>query len=113
MQIRQERYLHDPQKDYKRAEQLNVFKKQYLNWHPVEDLPGPCRPLVQQLRWMLEELQVSLFAQELRTAVAISPSKVQDQIDKISRLVNPKSFEEKIKAKPAIDLKGFKIGTDF
>jgi ATP-dependent helicase HrpA len=113
MQIRRERYLHDPQKDYKRAEQLNVFKKQYLNWHPVEDLPGPCRPLVQQLRWMLEELQVSLFAQELRTAVAISPSKVQDQIDKISRLVNPKSFEEKIKAKPAIDLKGFKIGTDF
>ena len=36
-------------------------------------------PEVQSCRWMLEELRVSLFAQELRTAITISPQRWDKQ----------------------------------
>ncbi|MCZ6675215.1 MAG: ATP-dependent RNA helicase HrpA [Verrucomicrobia bacterium] len=113
MQLRRERYLNDPQKDLKRAEPLKGFQKQYLKWIGRKDLPGACKQLLQQLRWLLEELKVSVFAQELGTPVSISPRKVEDQIEKIQRLENPDKFTEKAKAKPVIDLKGFKIGQEF
>ena len=40
-------------------------------------------PEVQRLRWMLEELHVSLFAQELKTSLPISPQRVEQQLAKI------------------------------
>jgi ATP-dependent helicase HrpA len=36
-------------------------------------------PALETYRWMLEELRVSLFAQELRTAVPISPKRLDEQ----------------------------------
>jgi ATP-dependent helicase HrpA len=38
---------------------------------------------VQHLRWMLEELHVSLFAQELKTSLPISPPRVEQQLTRI------------------------------
>ena len=113
MQIRRKRFINDPPKDAKRAEGLNNYKQQYLNWVSSPDFPKAGLGLLHQLRWLLEEFRVSLFAQELGTPISISPRKVEDQIDKIKRLVNPKSVELKPKSKPVIDLKEFKIGRDF
>ena len=113
MAVRRDRYLNDPQKDLKRAEQLNEYKKQYLAWSTDAGFPGNANLLLQQLRWMLEELQVSLFAQELGTTVSISPKKVEDQIGKIKRLVNPAKVIVNEKAKPVIDLGKLKIGQEF
>jgi ATP-dependent helicase HrpA len=39
-------------------------------------------PAFEQLRWMLEEYRVSLFAQELRTAVPISAQRIEKQWSK-------------------------------
>ena len=39
-----------------------------------------------QLRWMIEELRVSLFAQELRTLYPISPQRVDKQIERIKKI---------------------------
>jgi ATP-dependent helicase HrpA len=113
MQIRRERYLNDPQKELKRAETLKGYEKQYLDWINRGDLPSSCSQPLQQLRWLLEELKVSVFAQELGTPISISPRKVEDQMDRIQRLVNPETFKEKEKSKPAIDLGNFKIGKEF
>jgi ATP-dependent helicase HrpA len=37
---------------------------------------------IQRLQWMIEELRVSLFAQDLRTAVPVSEKRIQEQIER-------------------------------
>jgi ATP-dependent helicase HrpA len=38
------------------------------------------RPELEELRWMIEEFRVSLFAQELKTMVRVSEKRLEDQI---------------------------------
>jgi ATP-dependent helicase HrpA len=38
------------------------------------------RPELEELRWMIEELRVSLFAQELKTMVRVSEKRLEDQV---------------------------------
>lgn len=113
MEIRRKRYLNDPEKDQKRAESLKPLKSQYSLWQQAPDFPDSGKGLLMQLRWLIEELQVSLFAQELGTPWAISPQKVETHMKAIRRLVNPKQVAEKAKPKPVIDLGTIKIGRDF
>ena len=40
---------------------------------------GSIDPQIEQFRWLLEELRVSLFAQELRTPVPVSVKRLQKQ----------------------------------
>ena len=40
---------------------------------------GVANPQVEQFRWMLEELRVQLFAQELRTPVPVSVKRLEKQ----------------------------------
>ena len=40
------------------------------------------RPELEQLRWMTEELRVSLYAQELKTAVRVSEKHLAEQLEK-------------------------------
>jgi ATP-dependent helicase HrpA len=40
---------------------------------------GASDPQIEQFRWLLEELRVSLFAQELRTPVPVSVKRLQKQ----------------------------------
>ena len=42
-------------------------------------LAGVTNAQVEQFRWMLEELRVQLFAQELRTPVPVSSKRLQKQ----------------------------------
>jgi ATP-dependent helicase HrpA len=37
---------------------------------------------IQRLQWMIEELRVSLFAQDLKTAVPVSEKRIQEQIER-------------------------------
>ena len=36
-------------------------------------------PALEEYRWMLEELRVSLFAQELKTSIPVSPKRLEAQ----------------------------------
>jgi ATP-dependent helicase HrpA len=38
------------------------------------------RPELEELRWMVEEFRVSLFAQELKTMVRVSEKRLEDQV---------------------------------
>ena len=42
-------------------------------------------PELEQYRWMLEELRVSLFAQELKTSMPISPKRLEAQWAKVRK----------------------------
>jgi ATP-dependent helicase HrpA len=37
---------------------------------------------IQRLQWLIEELRVSLFAQDLKTAVPVSEKRIQEQIER-------------------------------
>jgi Domain of unknown function (DUF3418)/Oligonucleotide/oligosaccharide-binding (OB)-fold len=46
----------------------------------AEPVISGVRPELEELRWMIEEFRVSLFAQELKTMVRISEKRLEDQV---------------------------------
>ncbi|WP_216092869.1 ATP-dependent RNA helicase HrpA [Candidatus Marithrix sp. Canyon 246] len=65
IQIRLTRLEHDPQKDARKAAEIDNLWKKYIKSPKVE------------VKWMLEELRVSLFAPELKTAYPVSVQRVE------------------------------------
>src|SRR4029079_18105771 len=45
---------------------------------------GVANPELDQFRWMIEELRVSLFAQELGTSIPVSPQRLDKQWGKVA-----------------------------
>lgn len=83
MNIRMEEMGIDPDKDADRqAEVENAHA--YLN-NRLRNLPaGRAKSReVKDIRWMIEELRVSLFAQRLGTAHAVSLRRIQKAVDKL------------------------------
>ncbi|MDM8559229.1 ATP-dependent RNA helicase HrpA [Candidatus Parabeggiatoa sp. HSG14] len=78
IQLRLERLDHDPQKDMRKAEQLAPLWEAY--WQRcTEDTEFNSK--LAEFRWMLEELRVSLFAPELKTAYPVSVQRLQKMWD--------------------------------
>ena len=74
VQLRLDRLEHDPQKDNRKAVQMAPLWDTYWQ-HRAE-----CKvlqPKLIEFRWMLEELRVSLFAQELKTAYPVSVQRLE------------------------------------
>ena len=46
----------------------------------AEPVISGVRPEIEELRWMIEEFRVSLFAQELKTMVRVSEKRLEDQV---------------------------------
>lgn len=89
-----ERYLHaierrleklaiDPHRD--RAQMLKVEQVQQAWQQMLNKLPPPRanEPEVKEIRWMIEELRVSYFAQQLGTPYPISEKRIMQAIDQI------------------------------
>ncbi len=74
VQIRLNRLELDPQKDAKKAVQIVPLWEAYWQHHAASTKPSP--ELI-KLRWMLEELRVSLFAPELKTLYPVSVQRLQ------------------------------------
>ncbi len=53
-------------------------------WRELAGKPAldEARPQLEQLRWMIEELRVSLYAQELRTAMTVSERRLAEQLER-------------------------------
>ena len=60
----------DPARDIARMAELKPQDQRY--WRLVADRKGVSDTQAQEFRWLLEELRVSLFAQELRTPQPVS-----------------------------------------
>lgn len=80
---RLEKLVIDPTKD--KLHQLNVEKAQQAYQSRLDKIPAN-HPIPQQLkevRWMLQELQVSFFAQQLGTSAPISVKRIMNHLDAI------------------------------
>ncbi|HRC54587.1 MAG TPA: ATP-dependent RNA helicase HrpA [Kofleriaceae bacterium] len=83
--VRLQRQANDPPKDLHKATQVTPLWQGYLKklderrakGHPVAEL--------EEFGWLVEELRVQVFAPELKTAVPISPQRLQDLWNGLSR----------------------------
>jgi ATP-dependent helicase HrpA len=70
--LRLEKLRADPQRDQRLAADLGALEQPYRRTVATRSRNGALSPELVQFGWLLEELRVSLFAQELRTPVPVS-----------------------------------------
>ncbi len=70
VQLRLDKFRADPARDAARLAELRPQDQRF--WRLVADRKGIQDTRLQELRWLLEELRVSFFAQELRTPQPVS-----------------------------------------
>ncbi len=80
--LRLDKYRADPARDAARLAELRPQEQRY--WRLVAERKGVVDTRMQELRWLLEELRVSFFAQELRTPQPVSVKR----LDKLWTQVN-------------------------
>mgnify|MGYP005805368445 CR=1 FL=1 len=68
--LRLDKYRADPARDAARLAELRPLEQRY--WRLVAERKGAVDERMQEFRWLLEELRVSFFAQELRTPQPVS-----------------------------------------
>jgi ATP-dependent helicase HrpA len=78
MAIRAERLRHDPARDQARMLGLVGYWREYLKLRATGSVGEAA---LADLRWAIEELRVSIFAQELDTAGPVSPKRIARMIE--------------------------------
>jgi len=68
--LRLDKYRADPARDAARLSELRPLEQRY--WRLVAERKGAVDERMQEFRWLMEELRVSFFAQELRTPQPVS-----------------------------------------
>ena len=68
--LRLDKYRADPARDAQRLQELKPQEQRY--WRLVAERKGVVDERMLEFRWLLEELRVSFFAQELRTPQPVS-----------------------------------------
>ncbi|MEP6679492.1 MAG: DUF3418 domain-containing protein, partial [Betaproteobacteria bacterium] len=82
---RVKRYPEHADRDARHAAQVNAWWARYRERTAALSRAGTASPALERFRWMLEELRVSLFAQELRTPVPVSFKRVEKAWAEFSR----------------------------
>ncbi len=77
MLVRADRWSVNAVKDLEKTRQITPFIQRYNRLISRKDLTSEQVEAVQKLQWLIEELKVSLYAQELGTAVPISIKRVE------------------------------------
>ena len=73
--LRLEKLRADPQRDAQRLSELRPLEQRFWRMHAERRGAGDRR--LEEFRWLLEELRVSLFAQELRTPQPVSVKRLE------------------------------------
>ncbi|WP_332774865.1 ATP-dependent RNA helicase HrpA [Polaromonas sp.] len=73
--LRLEKWRADPARDAARLAELRPQEQRY--WRLVAERKGATDARMQEFRWLLEELRVSFFAQELRTPQPVSVKRLE------------------------------------
>jgi ATP-dependent helicase HrpA len=74
VQMRLDKLRGDPQRDAQRMAELRPLEQRWVR--RVAELKGRADARLDEYRWLLEELRVSLFAQELRTPQPVSAKRL-------------------------------------
>ena len=72
--LRLEKWRADPTRDAARLAELRPQEQRY--WRLVAERKGALDARLLELRWLIEELRVSFFAQELRTPQPVSIKRI-------------------------------------
>ena len=72
-----DRYAQNPERDRRHAAQVGAWWSRYRERAEAQRRAGGVSPELDDFRWLIEELRVSLFAQELRTSVPVSQKRVE------------------------------------
>jgi ATP-dependent helicase HrpA len=72
MQMRLDKYSGNPERDAKHAAGIAELWKRYEERLEKQRRAGAVDPRLEEFRWHIEELRVSLFAQELKTPYPVS-----------------------------------------
>jgi ATP-dependent helicase HrpA len=77
MTVRIDKYAHDPERDARHAAAIAEFWKLWQERSDRLRKSGDGEPRLADFRWQIEELRVSLFAQELRTPFPVSVKRLK------------------------------------
>jgi ATP-dependent helicase HrpA len=86
--IRAERACVNLEKDKIKAEEIKIFTNsldELLKSISIS-VTDEKRIAIEEFFWWLEELKVSIFAQELKTAIPMSPKKLKKKLEEIKRM---------------------------
>jgi len=71
------KFAENPARDVRHAEPIERWWERYRERSDLNRKTGTVEPGLEQFRWLLEELQVSLFAQELKTPFPVSYKRLE------------------------------------
>jgi ATP-dependent helicase HrpA len=77
---RVEKLSHAAARDQQRMREMGELQQRWEQWHMQYQRSGRLDERIEELRWALEELRISLFSQELGTAYPISIKRLQKRI---------------------------------
>lgn len=80
LHLRLERLLRDPTRDQARLLEVQPYARALQR---ASERLGRHHPKVEQLRWLIEEWRVSLYAQELKTAEPVSAKRLAKMVETI------------------------------
>ncbi len=83
--LRLDKLRADPQRDARLAAEFTPLYAQWLRDQAKQLKSGSRDPQLEQFRWLLEELRVQLFAQELKTPVTVSVKRLSKMWQTMSR----------------------------
>ena len=83
MRLRAERLRQDATRDQVRMLTVRGYWRDYLKFKASGEADAAA---LDELRWLIEELRVSLFAQELKTAEPVSPKRLNKLIETLGTL---------------------------
>jgi ATP-dependent helicase HrpA len=75
--LRLDKLRADPQRDARASAEFSPLWQHWQREDLKQKKQGMTDPQLEQFRWLLEELRVSLYAQELRTPVPVSVKRLQ------------------------------------
>ena len=77
MQRRIEKYPGAIERDVRHSAAVKALWQNYKTRLEKHQKSGISDPALQEFRWMIEELRISLFAQELKTPYPVSAKRLQ------------------------------------
>jgi len=81
--IRAERAALNPAKDQERLRQLAPYRDALKELQAQPARSPEAQRQLEAFRWMVEEFKVSLFAQEVGTAMPVSPKRLDQQLESV------------------------------
>jgi len=78
-----ERAVLNPSKDQERARQIAPYQNAWNQLQATSPRSSEARQAMEEFRWMIEEFKVSVFAQELGTAVPVSAKRLDEKLTRI------------------------------